>query len=217
MKPTCAMPDMTDSELPAMKRRLKRPLGSKGQSIVEFAIVLPLTLLISMGVIEVSWALIDLHTVTRLAREGSNLISRDTKITQASATLQSMSSAPVDFNSDSTVIFSVIEKVAQAGAANNGFHVLSQRRVHGSLGGVQSVIRASAAGSGSCGSAATDYSCPGSSSNTGLRVTGMPAGINLADGGFLYVTEIYSSHPLISPFDRLGVSIPTTLYSIAYF
>ena len=35
--------------------------------------------------------------------------------------------------------------------------------------------------------------------------------------GMLYITEIYSSHPLITPFDRFGISVPTSLYSIAYF
>jgi hypothetical protein len=33
----------------------------------------------------------------------------------------------------------------------------------------------------------------------------------------LYVTEIYTSHPLITPLDRLGITLPSTLYSIAYF
>jgi hypothetical protein len=31
------------------------------------------------------------------------------------------------------------------------------------------------------------------------------------------VTEIYSRHPMITPFDRFGVSMPQILYSIAYF
>ena len=33
----------------------------------------------------------------------------------------------------------------------------------------------------------------------------------------LYVTEIYTRHPLITPFDRFGIPVPQTLYSIAYF
>jgi hypothetical protein len=36
-------------------------------------------------------------------------------------------------------------------------------------------------------------------------------------GGMLYVTEIYSTHTLITPFNRFGISVPGTLYSIAYF
>jgi len=39
----------------------------------------------------------------------------------------------------------------------------------------------------------------------------------LTTGGLLYVTEIFTTHTLITPFDRFGVNVPTTLYSIAYF
>ena len=39
----------------------------------------------------------------------------------------------------------------------------------------------------------------------------------MINGGMLYVTEIYTRHPLITPFDRFGVQLPSTLYSIAYF
>ena len=44
-----------------------------------------------------------------------------------------------------------------------------------------------------------------------------PAGRPWSVGGMLYVTEIYTRHPLITPFDRFGISVPQTLYSIAYF
>jgi len=33
----------------------------------------------------------------------------------------------------------------------------------------------------------------------------------------LYVTEIFSTHKLITPFGNFGGHVPTTLYSIAYF
>ena len=36
-------------------------------------------------------------------------------------------------------------------------------------------------------------------------------------GGMVYVTEIYTSHPLLTPLDKFGIKFPTTLYSIAYF
>ena len=36
-------------------------------------------------------------------------------------------------------------------------------------------------------------------------------------GTFLYVTEVFQKHPLITPLDRFGVTVPNTLYSIAYF
>jgi hypothetical protein len=33
----------------------------------------------------------------------------------------------------------------------------------------------------------------------------------------LYVTEIYTRHDLITPLSGFGVTVPGTLYSIAYF
>jgi hypothetical protein len=46
-------------------------------------------------------------------------------------------------------------------------------------------------------------------------VTNAPA--TLALGGLLYVTEIFTRHPLLTPLNNFGVQMPTTLYSIAYF
>jgi hypothetical protein len=36
-------------------------------------------------------------------------------------------------------------------------------------------------------------------------------------GGLTYITEIYTRHALITPLDRFGITVPQTLYSIAYF
>ena len=64
--------------------------GSSGQSIVEFALVLPFLMIVVLGVTELGYALIDSHIVTKLAREGSNLISRDTSIQDATTAMRSM-------------------------------------------------------------------------------------------------------------------------------
>ena len=68
---------------PVIRGRVAGMRSARGQSIVEFAIILPFLLLIVLGVVETSYALLDQHVVTKLAREGSNLISRDTSLTQA--------------------------------------------------------------------------------------------------------------------------------------
>ena len=36
-------------------------------------------------------------------------------------------------------------------------------------------------------------------------------------GGMTYITEVYTTHILITPLDRFGITVPGTLYSIAYF
>jgi Flp pilus assembly protein TadG len=196
-----------------MKRRLIMLRSSSGQTLLEFALMTPLMISLALGVVEVSYALLDQNTVTRLTREGSNLISRDASLQTAATALSSMSSRPVDFsNGNSKVIFSVILRVATTGAANFGKDVLYQRYEYGSLSASSALTLN---GSGAFGPA-PDYIAINSDTNTGLQVTNLAPNL-VTSGGLLYVTEIYTKHPLITPLDRFGISLPTTLYSIAYF
>ena len=45
----------------------------------------------------------------------------------------------------------------------------------------------------------------------------LPPGLNIGNGSMIYVTEVFTKHQLITPFDRFGITVPDTLYSIAYF
>ena len=105
----------------------QRARDARGQTLVEFAMVLPLVLVLALGVIEVSYALLDQHVVTKLTREGSNLISRDSSLADTGTALRNMSSRPVDFATSARVIFSVIKMVNTVGAANVNREVLYQR------------------------------------------------------------------------------------------
>jgi Flp pilus assembly protein TadG len=181
--------------------------------MIEFAIFLPMVVILALGVIEVSWALLDGHVVTRLAREGSNLISRDASLTVAAQTMQSMRARPVDFNNGSSkIIFSVLRNVDTVGAANYDRAILYQRYEYGTFPGASKL---NTAGGGSF--PAPDYQATNPNGNTGLQVTNLPPGMTVTLGGYVYVTEIYSQHQRLTPFDRLGISMPQTLYSIAYF
>jgi hypothetical protein len=198
-----------------MKTRIglpQRSLCSSGQSIVEFSIILPLVLVLVLGVVEFSYELLDLHVVTKLTREGSNLISRDTSLLDAGTAMVSMSSRPVDFNNGSKLIFSVIKTGVTTGTNNFNKQILYQRYEYGSLS-AQSALTIKGAGSFGGG---PEYQAVNADSNTGLQVTNLPASL-VGTGGMIYVTEIYSKHALITPFDRFGIKLPETLYSIAYF
>jgi hypothetical protein len=182
-----------------------------GQVLLEFAFIVPIVLVLALGVVEVGYALLDQHVVTKLAREGSNLISRDTSLADAATAMRNMSSRPVNFNNGSSkVIFSVIKNVATIGAGNYGKAVLYQRFEYGTLSGT-SVLNN---GGGAFGPS-PEFQAINSDNDSGLQITNLPA--TMAIGGMLYVTEIYSKHPLITPFNRFGVQVPQTLYSIAYF
>lgn len=195
--------------------RLRRRLSeAAGQGLVEFALTLPVLLVVALGVIEVGYVLLDQHVVTKLAREGSNLISRDTSIQDAVTAMKSMSTRPVDFSTDAKVIFSVVRKVATVGANNFDKEILYQRHEYGSLAGVQSALQTKGNGAFR---GAPDYEAVNADNDINLQIANLPANLVVVRGGMIYVTEIFSKHPLITPFDQWGVTVPNLLYSIAYF
>ncbi len=200
-----------------MSRRdtvLRRLASSSGQSVIEFALVMPIVVVLVLGVIELGSALQDQHLITKLTREGSNLISRDTTVEDAATALRLMTSAPVNFeNGSSKMIFSVVKRGATTGSPNYDKMVLYQRYVYGSFAGVSNI---KIAGGGSFGGA-PDYAAASSDSNTGLQVTNLPANLVSVKGGMIYITEIFTKHTMLTPFDQFGVTVPQSLYSIAYF
>ena len=196
---------------------LKRRLANhRGQSLVEFALIMPFVLLVALGVIEVSFALLDQHVVTKLTREGSNLISRDVTITDASNALRNMSTRPVDFATAnrSRLIFTVLRRGTTVGTPNYNNVIAYQRYEFGGLTGVQSVLRSAGSGAYNAG---PDYEAVNADTDTRIQVPTLPANLTIALNGSLYVTEIYTRHDLITPLSGFGVTVPSTLYSIAYF
>jgi len=192
----------------------RRARSTSGQSLIEFALILPLVLLVALGVIETSWALLDDHVVTKLSREGSNLISRDTSLQDATTAMRQMATAPVNFdNGSSTVIFSVIKNGARPGTANYQKAFLYQRYAYGSYPGSSQFTTA---GTGSFGGA-PDYMAVNPDTDPSLQVTNAPPNLVPTPGALIYVTEIFSRHTLLTPLDRFGIAMPTTLTSIAYF
>jgi hypothetical protein len=184
-----------------------------GQALVEFAVVLPLLLVLALGVTDVGYALLDQHVVTKLSREGSNLISRDVTLQDAAAAMKSMRTRPVDFDNGSRLIFSVVKKVVTAGTPNFDKVILYQRYEYGALAASSALKTRGPAAFGG----APNYEAPNSDTNTNLQITNLPANLLVVPGGMTFVTEVYTRHSLLTPLDRFGIALPSTLYSIAYF
>jgi Flp pilus assembly protein TadG len=195
-----------------MTKRQSAWTSSSGQAVVEFALMLPLLVLIVMGVAELGYALLDEHVVTRLSREGSNLISRDTSLLDAGTAVTSMSSPPVDFTNGSTLIFSVVKTGATTGTTNYGKLTLYQRYQFGNFTGTSQVITV---GTGTFGGA-PDFIAANADGDANLQVTSLPSSL-VPVGGMIYITEIFTRHNRITPLDHFGVMVPQSLYSIAYF
>jgi hypothetical protein len=192
----------------------KKLADCRGQSLIELAFLMPLVLVVALGVIEFGYALLDQHVVTKLTREGSNLISRDTTLQDAVTAMTNMTTRPVDFATRSRLVFSVLKKGSTTSSPNYDQVILYQRREYGSLTGVSSNLRTR--GSGSFGTA-PGYVANNSDTDTNLQISNLPSNLDVTRGGLVYVTEIFTTHDLITPLDRFGVTVPNTLYSIAYF
>ena len=189
--------------------------SSSGQSLIEFTLFLPLALVIGLGMIELSYALLDQHVVSKLTREGSNLISRNATLEDAGLVMRTMGTRPVDFANGSTLIFSVLRKVSTTDADNYDKVILYQRHSFGTLPAESAFVTA---GTGSF-SGAPNYQAFDSDNDVRLQIVGLPDSLDVGIGGMVFVTEIYTTHRLITPFNGifLGGHVPTTLYSVAYF
>lgn len=184
-----------------------------GQSLVEFSLVLPLLLVLVFGVVEASYALLDQHIVTKISREGSNLISRDVTLQDAVTAMKTMATRPVNFDGGSKLILSVIKKGATTGTTNYDRHILYQRHEYGTLAAQSRLTTQGAVSFGG----APDYIAPNSDTNANLQLTNLPGNIDVVRGGLLYVAEVYTRHETITPLDRFGIAFPDTLYSVAFF
>lgn len=196
-----------------MRKRL-RSFGSDGQGLVEFAFALPLVTIISLGVIEASYALLDQNVVTRITREGSNLISRDVSLEDAATAIQQMATKPINFSSDTKAYFSVLKKGSTPGSANYDAIFMYARHSVGGLTGVSSKLTTRGTGSFR---GAPDYQANSPDTDANLQISNIPTNVDIPRGGMLYVTEVFTKHSLLTPLDKFGITIPKTLYSIAYF
>ena len=184
-----------------------------GQTLVETAILLPILLMVSLGVVEVSYAVLHQHVISRITREGANLISRDVALLDASNALKSMSTAPVDFTNGSQLVLSVLMKGSTVGTANYDKVVLYQRYSIGTLGTPSTLTTAGPVVFGP----APDFKVANADTNVNLRITNLPANVDMTRGGLLYVAEVFTQHASLTPLDKFGVTFPPTLQSIAYF
>ena len=153
--------------------------------------MLPLLLIVVLGVVEVSYALLDQHVVTKLTREGSNLISRDTSLADAATALKSMSGRPVDFTIE-------LEGDLLGGQArrDDRHHQLQQGRPLPALRvrrhrRHQPDLRPAAAAATAPARSTRPTNADG---DTNIQVTNLPAGIALSTGGMIYITEIFTTH-----------------------
>jgi TadE-like protein len=184
---------------------------TRGQALLEFTVLMPILLILTLGVVEVGSVLLDQHVTAKMSREGANLISRDVTMDTAETALRAMATGPVKFPDEARVILSVVRKGAAVGTANNGHNVLVQRHQFGGLAGSSFLNNTGGTFTG------IDHAARNPDTDTRLRVTNLPGALDLAPGAAIYIVEVYTKHTLMTPLDRLGITLPDKLYSVAFF
>ena len=62
-----------------------------------------------------------------------------------------------------------------------------------------------------------DFKANNSDTDANLRITNLPANVDITRGGLLYVAEVFTNHAPLTPLNKFGVTVPPTLRSIAFF
>jgi TadE-like protein len=178
-----------------------------GQALFEFGVALPILMALVLGVIEVGYALFQSQLATTMAREGSNLISRQVTIGDAESALETMSPV-VRFDTDGALVLSVIK--LGTGGSNKDAPIIVQRHSAGAF------LATSTLGNPpqSSYNGWPDYTALDADNDGSIRVSGdLPNGLTLTPGESVYVTEIFTHRTSIVPF----MPLPETLYASAFF
>src|SRR5712664_3592222 len=79
---------------------------SRGQALAEFGVVLSLLMTVILGIFQVSYLIYQQYVAVNLAREGANLILRQSPFDAAAAAIRL---ADPQFDADTTLILSVVK------------------------------------------------------------------------------------------------------------
>jgi len=164
--------------------------GESGQAFVEFAFVALMLVVMLFGLIEFSRYLYERQVLINVSREGSNLASRGTYLSDTVAAILT-SANPLNLNNQGAGV--IVTAVTNYGT---GFRISDQ-----SAGG--GVTAASSKIGNGAGHPAT---LPN-------NVTNLPPANQT-----LYVTEVFATYRSVTPIGSLlSLTLPPTNYDIAYF
>src|SRR2546428_8134888 len=96
---------------------------SRGQTLAEFGITISLLLVVLLGIFQVSYLIYQQYVALNLAREGANLILRQSTFDDAAA---AMAQADPQFDANTRLILSVVELGPSAGP-NPAKAIITQR------------------------------------------------------------------------------------------
>ena len=170
-------------------RSLSRKLSDQsGQAMLEFAIILSLVVVMVFAIIDFGRAFNQMQELVGLTRQGSNLASRGTSLTDSANAVIS-GDAPLDLNSSGEVILTSVTN-------NAGGNIITGQVSKGALS-VASRIGQTVGGTAARPPAAAAMLQPGQT---------------------IYITEVFYTYESITPLSAfLNIVMPSTFYQVAYF
>ncbi len=185
--------------------------GSRGQTLAEVALALPVLIVLLVGTLQVGWALYQGHVVEKVAREAANMISRQVTFGATGTAIQNSQLYPGGpFDPNAKLILSVVR--LGTGGPNNNLPIIAQRYTIGSLSGTSAIGNP---GTGSY-TGGPNYTAVDPNGDTGIRAT-LPGGLTLVSGQQVFVSELYMRRSDMASMSTWGVTFPDKLYARAFF
>ncbi len=198
-RPSLTHPDET--------RRAKR--RSRGQTLAEFGVSISLLMVVFLGIFQVSYLIYQQYVALNLAREGANLILRQSTFDDAAT---AMAQAVPQFDANTRLILSVVQ-LGPPETPNAATAIITHRHAWGMPAGA-SVLGDPPSSSYKSADDDYPYTAKDPARDTSIRANS-PNGLQIIKGQSVYVAEIYRKRRDIVPL--AGVELPDSLYSVTYF
>ena len=182
---------MCTALLPIRNSSAVRTLTSQsGQAMLEFACIATVALVVLFGTIDFGRLLFDLKAMTGLTRQGGNLASRGSTVSDAAAAVIA-GQAPLNLTTTGEIIVTSVQD-------NKGVFTITGQSAQGGM----SPAPSSKVGTGIGAAAMLPASAQGM----------------MQSGQSIYVAEVYYSFQPVTPIGTLlKVALPSTLYEVSYF
>jgi len=181
---------------------------SRGQTLAEFGVVLSLLMTVILGIFQVSYLIYQQYVAVNLAREGANLILRQSPFDAAASAIRTGLGDP-QFDANTRLILSVVQ-LGTAPGPNLGNAIIIQRHAWGMSTG-KSVLGDPPSSSYD---PKNDYTAMDLARDSSIQAKSpLPNGLLINPGQLVHVAEIYRKRRDIVPL----TGVPDSLYSVTYF